>query len=108
MRVYSLSVLQVPATGPATVLSTASDLASFSFYQRGSVAEFMTFFSKTVAERTQPGQRQTVQENTYMAHVYNGAGPQRLCGECIAPTQGLIWAAVSLNSALSYSGRHYG
>lgn len=31
----------------------------------------MTFMAKTVAERTAAGQRQSVQENSYTAHVYN-------------------------------------
>ncbi|KAG8936662.1 palmitoyltransferase [Tulasnella sp. 418] len=89
MKIYSMSVLRVPSSGQATTLSSASDLSSFSFYQRGSVAEFMTFFSKTVAERTQPGQRQSIQENNYIAHVYSKEGSgDRLsgefgnCGEC--------------------------
>ena len=70
---YQLAVLTVAPGDPpsATVLVSVSDLSQFSFYQRGSVAEFMTFMSKTVSERTQPTQRQSVQENNYTAHCYN-------------------------------------
>ncbi|KAJ7621148.1 snare protein YKT6 [Roridomyces roridus] len=71
MKILSISVLQAPSSGASSLLSSANDLSSFSFYQRGSVGEFVTFFSKTVAERTQPGQRQSVQENNYTAHVFN-------------------------------------
>ncbi|KAJ7126177.1 snare protein YKT6 [Mycena epipterygia] len=71
MKIFSISVLQAPPSGASTLLSTANDLSSFSFYQKGSVGEFMSFFSKTVAERTPQGQRQSVQENDYTAHVYN-------------------------------------
>lgn len=73
MRVYQLAILTVAAGDPpsATILVSASDLSQFSFYQRGSVGEFMTFMSKTVSERTQPTQRQSVQENNYTAHCYN-------------------------------------
>lgn len=48
MKVYSLSLLSVSPSTPsqATLLGTAQDLSSFSFYQRGSVGEFMTFFTK--------------------------------------------------------------
>jgi synaptobrevin family protein YKT6 len=48
MKVYSLSLLSVTPGSPAqaTLLGTAQDLSSFSFYQRGSVGEFMTFFTK--------------------------------------------------------------
>lgn len=33
----------------------------------------MNFFSRTVAERTSSGQRQSIQENSYTAHVYSRA-----------------------------------
>lgn len=35
------------------------------------IGEFMNFFSRTVAERTPSGQRQSVQENSYTAHAYS-------------------------------------
>jgi hypothetical protein len=41
----------------------------------------MGFFSRTVAERTAQGQRQSVQENNYTAHVYNRGGAEQLAGE---------------------------
>lgn len=79
MKVYSLSLLSVSPASPAqaTLLGTASDLASFSFYQRGSVSEFMAFFTKTVAERTPVNQPSSVEENSYKAHVFRvpGRGP---------------------------------
>lgn len=81
MKIFSVSVLVAPPGSSATLLSNASDLSSFSFYQKGSVGEFMTFLSKTVAERTSQGQRQSVQENNYVAHVYNRGGKERLAGE---------------------------
>lgn len=80
MKIYSLSVMHAPSTGPCVVLATANDLSSFSFYQRGTAAEFMPFFSKTVAERSPPGQRQSIQENIYTAHVYNRGAPEDLAG----------------------------
>jgi synaptobrevin family protein YKT6 len=80
MKVYSLSVILAPPDSASTVLSNASDLSSFSFYQKGSVGEFMAFFSKTVAERTPQTQRQSVQENNYTAHVYNRGGAEQLVG----------------------------
>lgn len=72
MKVYSLSLLSTNAATPATanVLCQVNDLSSFSFYQRGSVGEFMGFFTKTVAERTQPNTPAEVQENNYKAHVF--------------------------------------
>ena len=80
MRLYALSVLHVDNES-ATALSTAQDLSSFSFYQRGTVGEFLTFFVRTVAERTGAGQRQSLQENNYTFHVYNRGGDENLAGE---------------------------
>jgi synaptobrevin family protein YKT6 len=36
-----------------------------------SYGEFMSLFSKTVAQRTKPGQRQDVEEKSYTFHVYS-------------------------------------
>ncbi|KAL4247170.1 hypothetical protein AB1N83_014201, partial [Pleurotus pulmonarius] len=47
VKIFSLSVVLAPPSGSCTVLSNATDLSSFSFYQRGSVGEFMTFLSRT-------------------------------------------------------------
>lgn len=80
MKIFSISVVLAPHTGASVVLSTASDLSSFSFYQRGSVGEFLSFFTKTVAERTAQTQRQSIQENSYTAHVYNRGGAEQLAG----------------------------
>ena len=54
MKIYSLSLLSVTPSTPAqaATLGTAQDLSSFSFYQRGSVGEFMTFFTKVRGKRT--------------------------------------------------------
>lgn len=69
VRVYALAVLY-KGVNSATVLKAAYDLQSFSFFQRSSVQEFMTFISKTVVERTQPAARQSVKEGEYMLQVY--------------------------------------
>ncbi|KAH9824401.1 Longin-like domain-containing protein [Melampsora americana] len=72
MKVLSIQILAIeqPNKPPAVPLAQASDLSSFSFLQRGSIGEFLNFFSKTVSERTSSGQRQSVQENNYTAHAY--------------------------------------
>ncbi|KAF8218200.1 snare-like protein [Mycena galopus ATCC 62051] len=85
IKIFSISVLHTPPSGASTLLSSANDLSSFSFYQKGSIGEFMAFFSQTVAERTPQGQRQSVQENNYTAHyithVYNRGGSEQLAGD---------------------------
>lgn len=88
MKVYSISLLSVSPSTPAqaNILGSAQDLSSFSFYQRGSVGEFLPFFTKvrspyipmltlqTVAERTPPNQPSSVEENNNKAHVFRVPG----------------------------------
>ncbi|KNZ79597.1 Synaptobrevin like protein [Termitomyces sp. J132] len=100
MKIFSISVVLAPPSGASVVLSSASDLSSFSFYQKGSVGEFMTFFSKTVAERTPQGQRQSVQENNYTAHVYNRGGADQLAAVIIADQEYPVRPAFSLLTKL--------
>jgi synaptobrevin homolog YKT6 len=69
MRLFSLAVLRNDVQ-PALMLASAQDLSTFGFFQRSAVGEFMNFFSKTVAERTQAGQRQDVEENSTSALHY--------------------------------------
>ena len=59
----------------------------------------MAFFSKTVAERTAPGQRQTIEEQNNVAHVYNSGGAEQLAGEQVC--------FVSPAYALIVNSRHY-
>lgn len=54
----------------AVMLVQACELSAFGFFQRGSVREMITFFSKTIVKRTPPGQRQSVQNQEYYVHVY--------------------------------------
>ncbi|KAJ7905070.1 Longin-like domain-containing protein [Mycena leptocephala] len=96
VKIFSISVLQSPPSGAATLLSNANDLSSFSYYQKGSVGEFMNFFSKTVAERTPQGQRQSVQENNYTAHVYNRGGSEQLVAVIITDQEYPVRPAFSL------------
>ncbi|KAI0732595.1 snare protein YKT6 [Fomitopsis betulina] len=100
MKIYALSVIQVPPGKASTTLSSATDLSSFSFYQRPSVGEFMQFFSKTIAERTPPGERQSVQENQYTAHVYNRGGAEQLAGVIITDHEYPVRPAFSLLTKL--------
>lgn len=61
VKLYCISILHKGATS-ATWLKSAYELQSFSFFQRGSVQEFMAFFCKTIVERTIPASRQSVKE----------------------------------------------
>lgn len=61
VKIYSINILYKGPSG-ATWLKSAYQLQSFSFFQRNSIQEFMTFFSKTIVERTIPASRQCVKE----------------------------------------------
>uniref|UniRef100_A0A3Q3GF43 YKT6 v-SNARE homolog (S. cerevisiae) n=1 Tax=Labrus bergylta TaxID=56723 RepID=A0A3Q3GF43_9LABR len=69
MKLYSLSIHHKGAT-KANLLKAAYDLSSFSFFQRSSVQEFMTFTSALIVERTSQGSRASVKEQEYLCHVY--------------------------------------
>ncbi|KAM3867412.1 synaptobrevin homolog YKT6 isoform 2-T2 [Diretmus argenteus] len=69
MKLYSLSILHKGAT-KAHLLKAAYDLSSFSFFQRSSVQEFMTFTSALIVERSSHGSRASVKEQEYLVHVY--------------------------------------
>nr|XP_019587219.1 PREDICTED: synaptobrevin homolog YKT6 [Rhinolophus sinicus] len=69
MKLYSLSVLY-KAEQKAVLLKAAYDVSSFSFFQRSSVQEFMTFTSQLIVERSAKGSRASVKEQEYLCHVY--------------------------------------
>uniref|UniRef100_A0A9L0K8S3 Synaptobrevin homolog YKT6 n=2 Tax=Equus asinus TaxID=9793 RepID=A0A9L0K8S3_EQUAS len=69
MKLYSLSVLY-KGEPKAVLLKAAYDVSSFSFFQRSSVQEFMTFTSQLIVERSAKGSRASVKEQEYLCHVY--------------------------------------
>jgi hypothetical protein len=100
VRVFSIAILRNDVT-PAVALASSQDLSSFGFFQRSAVGEFMTFFSKTVAERTQAGQRQDVEENSTFPPTDRQArsttqemliGHDRLCRSCVRANRGVVWS----------------
>ncbi|KAM9697614.1 synaptobrevin homolog YKT6 isoform 1-T1 [Dama dama] len=69
MKLYSLSVLY-KGESKTVLLKAAYDVSSFSFFQRASVQEFMTFTSQLIVERSGKGSRASVKEQEYLCHVY--------------------------------------
>ncbi|CCE73172.1 Piso0_000195 [Millerozyma farinosa CBS 7064] len=69
MRIYCISILRTGGS-KALELTSARDLSQFSFFERNSVSQFMTFFSETVSQRTQAGQRQSIEEGNYVGHTH--------------------------------------
>lgn len=67
---------------PGVELVSEKELSAYSRFTRQNYGEFMTMFSKTVAERTRPGQRQDVEEQDYTFHAYGRS--EGVCGIIIS------------------------
>eukprot|EP00033_Pygsuia_biforma_P002989 GCRY01003290.1.p1 GENE.GCRY01003290.1~~GCRY01003290.1.p1 ORF type:complete len:206 (+),score=32.19 GCRY01003290.1:133-750(+) len=52
-------------------MAEAFHLQSFGFFQKGSVKDFATFFSRTLAFNTNLGVRQSVEHQDYLCHVHS-------------------------------------
>ncbi|PKS09989.1 hypothetical protein jhhlp_004613 [Lomentospora prolificans] len=69
MKLYYIGIIR-NTEKPAIQLSSAYDLSEFSRWTKNDYQNFMTMFSKTVAERTSPGQRLDVEEQGHTFHCY--------------------------------------
>ncbi|KAK0551676.1 palmitoyltransferase [Tilletia horrida] len=99
--VNGLLIFANPPGASAVPLIGAWELGSFNFLQRGTVQDVIMFMSKTVAERTQPTQRQSVQENSYVAHVHARPASDGVVGVLVSDTEYPVRVAFSLlNKAL--------
>ncbi|XP_042509343.1 VAMP-like protein YKT61 [Macadamia integrifolia] len=75
MKITALLVLKYNSDGSdPIILANASDVSSFGYFQRTGIREFIVFVGRTVAKRTPPGQRQSVQHEEYKVHCYNRNG----------------------------------
>ncbi|RSL42436.1 hypothetical protein CEP53_012198 [Fusarium sp. AF-6] len=63
---------------PAVELVSEKELSSYSRFTKNSYAKLMTLVSKTVAERTQPGQRLDVEEHDLVSHAFGRS--EGICG----------------------------
>lgn len=84
----------------AVPLLSAWDLNSFSWMQRGTVQDMMAFMAKTVSERTQPTQRQSIQENTFTAHVHMRPAVDGVSGVLVSDSEYPVRVAYSLLNKL--------
>ncbi|WFD04241.1 palmitoyltransferase [Malassezia obtusa] len=81
---------------PAVPLLSAWDLNSFSWIQRSTVQDMMAFMAKTVAERTSPTQRQSIQENQFTAHVHARPAVDGISGVLVSDSEYPVRVAFSL------------
>lgn len=84
----------------AVPLVSAWDLNNFSWIQRGTVQDMMAFMAKTVSERTQPTQRQSIQENNFTAHVHARPAIDGISGVLISDSEYPVRVAFSLLNKL--------
>ncbi|KAL3533147.1 hypothetical protein ACH5RR_006668 [Cinchona calisaya] len=108
MKITALMVLKC---GPdeskdPVILANAYDVSNFGFFQRSSVKEFITFVGRTVAKRTLPSQRQSVQHEEYKVHSYNRNG---LCAVAFTDDHYPVRSAFSLlNQVLDEYQKNFG
>nr|XP_033804165.1 synaptobrevin homolog YKT6 [Geotrypetes seraphini]XP_033804167.1 synaptobrevin homolog YKT6 [Geotrypetes seraphini] len=69
MKLYSLSVLH-KGDVKVRLLKASYEMSSFSYFQRSSIQEFMTFTSQLIVERSEKGSRASLKEQEYLCHVY--------------------------------------
>ncbi|KAF2761193.1 synaptobrevin [Pseudovirgaria hyperparasitica] len=69
MKIYYMGILKNDAK-PIVELCAVKDLSSYGFLQKNAVGEFMTVFSKGVAEGIKPGQRHDAEQEQYVFHAY--------------------------------------
>ncbi|XP_077221341.1 VAMP-like protein YKT61 [Tasmannia lanceolata] len=74
MKITALLVMKCNSGSDPIILANASDLTQFGYFQRTGAKEFILFVSRTVAQRTPPGQRYSVQHEEYKVHAYNRNG----------------------------------
>jgi synaptobrevin family protein YKT6 len=77
------------AEAPPVGLGMAAELSSFGYFQRSSVREMLQFTSRTIVQRTAPGQRQTVRQEDYYCHVHvrdSGLAAVAVCDKDYPPT----------------------
>jgi synaptobrevin family protein YKT6 len=74
MKLTGIAILKWNGEAEANSLGMAADVSSYGYFQRGAVKEMMAFVARTVAKRTQPGQRQSVQQDDFFCHAHNRDG----------------------------------
>ncbi|KAI3638209.1 hypothetical protein MIR68_003820 [Amoeboaphelidium protococcarum] len=70
MKIFSIVIVRIDSK-PGKIVVGEYELSQFSYFQRGSIQEFMNFFSRTLAEKTpNPGDRQSVENQEYIGHIH--------------------------------------
>uniref|UniRef100_A0A914QKE4 Uncharacterized protein n=1 Tax=Panagrolaimus davidi TaxID=227884 RepID=A0A914QKE4_9BILA len=100
MKLYSILLFQKSTVGhKPKLLKDAYDLKDFSFFQRGSVKEFMDFTGRLLIERAATPYRTSIKEQEYFIYCY--VRQDNLTGVCI--TDGEYNDAIQNAASCSYS-----
>ncbi|CAJ0941178.1 unnamed protein product, partial [Mesorhabditis belari] len=95
MKIFSILVFNKDQSSEqAQLLKGASDLSSFSFFNRSSIQDFMNFTGKLLVERSGLGSRTSVSEQQYWLHVYVRA--DGLAGVCVTDQEYLQRVAFTM------------
>ncbi|OVA13496.1 Synaptobrevin [Macleaya cordata] len=107
MKITALLVLKCnQSDSDPIILANASDVSQFGYFQRTGVKEFIVFFGRTVAKRTPPSQRQSIEHEEYKVHSYNRNG---LCAVGFMDDHYPIRSAFSLlNKVLDEYQKNFG
>ncbi|KAJ8621154.1 hypothetical protein MRB53_029683 [Persea americana] len=109
MKITALLVLKCSSTSNSgsdpIILANAADVSQFGYFQRVGAREFIVFVGRTVAKRTLPSQRQSVQHEEYKVHSYNRNG---LCAVAFMDDHYPVRSAFSLlNKVLDEYERNF-
>ena len=71
MNIYSVIIFNTKVTpNHPTVLGSAYDVSSVSWFQQSTAKEVLLFASRECAARTNPGQRQSIENQEHLCHIY--------------------------------------
>jgi len=74
MKITGILMMKAEGEQEPVLLGTAMDLSNFGYFLRSSAREAIIFVGRTIAKRTPPGRRQSVEHEEYMVHCYNRSG----------------------------------
>ncbi|KAL4864412.1 hypothetical protein BDV12DRAFT_176174 [Aspergillus spectabilis] len=99
MKIIYIGVLRNAQPDPIE-LCCARELSSYSRFTKGSIQEFTTMFSKLLTGRTNPGQRQDINQEDFTFHVYASSQARGITGVIISDFEYPSMAAHQILSKL--------
>lgn len=89
MKVLYSALFKTGSTSPGkegpVILTSASELSSFGYFQRSTILEMFTFFARAFAKNVTAGARTSVKHEGYLCHLY--ASPAGVTAVCFADAE---------------------